>query len=330
MANGRSVHRNQGCPVPLAPVPQKTEILEPRKCTALSREVECLIGSQLDRNLFLRRARSHLARPKPGKFTLPRRLSNLQALFSGLTKSEFRNRMYAVKPHRSFEIALDKRTFEYTKQVSPGLLWNPPLKFSKEEADVAERFRLRRTDWPRSSRPIWPSTPTFAEMLVASRTGHSFSGFQRSSFTPKRCIEPVHMDDIRVATRVVSDNIIGVRSRPLSVPRKFLPWFRYRAGFLILTCRYKIPAGLVRFLLAQWKTNPSSLWLKRKCFLKYYLRSTELSAVTPTPAVHKAETLMPCGGEERNNSIRVDPPSWTEEQLLAFFESVKHRLENPA
>jgi hypothetical protein len=77
-------------------------------------------------------------------------------------------------------------------------------------------------------------------------------------------------DDIRLATRVVKANIVGIRSS-IEVPEEYLQNFGYRRGFLILTNRYCISAGLTRFLLGQWKKCPFNLWLKENCRLKYYL-----------------------------------------------------------
>jgi hypothetical protein len=245
-----------------------------------------------------------------GNFQLPARLRDnrrLHALFSGLTKSQVRDLAFWVRPENAFELRLNNRQFEHCRQVSPGLLWNPPCVVTREEARSVEKYRLSQRDWPRNARPLWPSTPTFAEMLVASRTGHSFSGFRKPPRAVNDRLRLCHLDDIRVAARVVTNNIIGIRAYPLVVPSKFLRWFRYRQGFLILVVRYNYPAGLIRFLISQWIKNPCSLWLQEKCHLRYYLRSQDLAAyqpraVSPGPSVSLEPEIERVGTPQREEA----------------------------
>jgi len=58
----------------------------------------------------------------------------------------------------------------------------------------------------------------------------------------------------------------------MEVPKKFLEYFRYRDGFLILAVRHALPIGLVRFLLSLWIRCPLSLWLVEPVRFKYYLK----------------------------------------------------------
>jgi hypothetical protein len=81
-----------------------------------------------------------------------------------------------------------------------------------------------------------------------------------------------------LAARIVSNAIVGIRSS-IEIPEKFRRYFRYRQNFLILTARYALPIGLVRFLLAQWTVKPYSLWLRRSCTLKKFLRKVPSSLV---------------------------------------------------
>jgi hypothetical protein len=125
-------------------------------------------------------------------------------------------------------------------------------------------------------------------------------------------------DDIRLASRVVANNIVGIRSS-IELPEDFLPWFRYRHGFSILSTRFNIPSGLVRFLLAQWKVRPTNLWLVDHCSLKNFLRKhtavdfgiTKIDAAGPT-----TETISEMGSPEVS-SLSTSVPLLTDEELIA-------------
>jgi hypothetical protein len=78
-----------------------------------------------------------------------------------------------------------------------------------------------------------------------------------------------------LAVAVVLQNVLGVRS-DIAVPEKFLGYFRYRQGFLLLTAPGMIPIGLARFTCSLWATDPNSLWLRRKGTLKKFLRAVPL------------------------------------------------------
>jgi len=88
-----------------------------------------------------------------------------------------------------------------------------------------------------------------------------------------------------LATLIVSNVFVGIRSS-VEIPAKYRSYFHYRWNFLILTAKYALPIGLVRFLLAQWCINPYSLWLRRACTLKSYLRKV------PTQLVLQAERRL--------------------------------------
>jgi len=78
--------------------------------------------------------------------------------------------------------------------------------------------------------------------------------------------------DSELIKRIVRRHIVGVRS-DIEVPEKFLGYFRYRWGFLILTAPGILPIGLARFLVGLWVRNPHSLWLEWFGTLKQYLRA---------------------------------------------------------
>lgn len=107
---------------------------------------------------------------------------------------------------------------------------------------------------------------------------------------------------IGLARRIVVSNVIGVRA-DIEVPKSFLGSFRYRWGFLILTDRC-VPAGLVRWILAQWLTHPHDLWLASQVYLRRYLREVPLGVAMPAPGrvgdsvfncvAHRAGQIIVC------------------------------------
>lgn len=294
----------------------KTEILDPEHIFDCSGKLHQLIADEADRNFVLKRIRSYLDRKRRGNFRLPSRLHSVQVLLRTMSRSELYRLSNWYSPENSHRYSLNQRGSVLSNQVLPGWLWNPPI---REVAYLVDYNRLSSTDMPRISRRAWPSTPTFTEMLAGIRVGFTFTGPQK----PDRVIDPIrpcHMNDIRVASRVVSNNVIGIRVLPKTVPRKFLPWFRYREGFLILVSRYCLPAGLTRFLLSVWKTNPRSLWLRRNCLLKYYLRSTSLGSLGsfPSPCVSQEED-----GEESRQTppfqLQEIPEDEMDPDILAYL-----------
>jgi hypothetical protein len=140
--------------------------------------------------------------------------------------------------------------------------------------NVASTFRLDPGSWPRDreiNRPLWPSSPTLAEWMEMIKRGASPCDLGRPTGKTVRVSRSFQMYDILLTKRICSRHIIGVRS-DVSVPEEFLGHFRYRQGFLILTSPYSIPAGLARFLVSLWATDPHSLWLEWFGTLKQYLR----------------------------------------------------------
>lgn len=272
-----------------------------------------------DRLFVYGRIRSYLFNRRRGNLKLPTRFGHVLQLFVGLSKTQIRDMAFEVSPHNCHRFSLSRREMDYCKQQSAVTIWNPPRKVSWGEALEVERYRLPITKWPRIAGDSWPSTPTFGEMLVKTRSGKSCTGFSKPD-TIENGIRRSDMNDIRIATWVVSNNIIGVRAHPNQIPRKFLPWFRYCRGILFLTVRYSIPAGLVRKLLAVWKTNPKSLWLLDNCCLKYYLRSTPRPVLPVKEFSNINDTLTLLGYPQSTDT--TDPNEFlTREELLAMFDS---------
>jgi len=164
-----------------------------------------------------------------------------------------------------------RSTFDFANRVLTRCIWRIPSETTEDCARRVDTLRLASRDWPRNPRSLWPSSPSVGELIAMSRRGITPTGLWKP---PQLVVNKPRVQDLSkdlgLATRVISNNVIGLRST-VAVPRKFLPWFRYSRGILFLTVRYCIPAGLVRFLLAQWVTNPFNLWLKVNCRLKYYL-----------------------------------------------------------
>jgi len=143
---------------------------------------------------------------------------------------------------------------------------------------------LKSSDWPSDPLgPSWPSFPSIGEWMGMLRRGVDpferpelktpvgESGFARSS---RREVSENHF----LATLIVSNVIVGVRSS-VEIPTKFRGYFRYRQNFLILTVTYRLPIGLVRFLIGQWVKMPYSLWLRRAVSFKQYLKKVPISLV---------------------------------------------------
>lgn len=143
---------------------------------------------------------------------------------------------------------------------------------------------MKSSDWPSDPLgPSWPSFPTIPEWLEMLRKG--IDPFERpelkapegqSGYTRVSRGE-LHSNYV-LATLIVSNVIVGVRSST-EIPSKYLGYFRYGHGFLILACTYSLPIGLVRFLLGRWCVSPYSLWLRRQSTLKQYLRTVPISLV---------------------------------------------------
>lgn len=231
-----------------------------------------LLPEQSDRLTLSRRVESYLRSRRRGKFRLPVHFPSEVQAFSKLTKSQLRKVMYWVKPNHGIHCRLNKSTMDHASRYVPGMLWSCPENLSEHCVNTVDVARLCATDWPRITRNQWPSTPSISELLEMSRRGISVPPQDKLPITVDNCARWSDLsNDIRFASKLVAKNIIGIRSS-VGIKDEFRPWFRYRNGFLILTVRYNLPAGLVRFLLGQWKVAPFNLWLKEKCRLKIFLR----------------------------------------------------------
>jgi hypothetical protein len=271
----------------------KTGTLDPKQIFSLNGRLLQVLPDQADRNLLSRRISSYLASRRRGKLRLPARFPREVRQLVDLPKRWLSTHVYWVKPNTSIEQRLNKPLFGSIVRDFPGMIWNSPSSALRHMANTVGTHRLCKTDWPGISRQRWPSTPSFSEMMAMSRRGMVTVGLDTTSYSVKNCLtRKVISDNIRIASRIVAHNIVGVRSC-VPVPDKFLSWFRYRNGFLILTVRYSIPSGLVRFLLGQWVRCPFNLWLKENCSFRNFLKRhtpTEFGGVKVSSVVDELES----------------------------------------
>lgn len=276
-----------------------------------------------DRIVLFNRIRFFLSdRRRRGRLRLPAYFPREVLRLRELTKRQLASTVYWVKPNTSVSQRLSKTLFDHIRRGFPGILWNSPRKVLEHMANAVGTLRLRKTDWPGISRYRWPSTPTFSEMLAMSRRGYSVHGLDRVRIVVKGHITYKQVqDDLRLATKIVSKNIIGIRSS-CTVPAKFLRWFRYRNGFLILSVRYRLPSGLVRFLIAQWLRCPYSLWLKEPCPFKIFLNrhtpTDYVREVVVSPALPLQQSAEP--QEESSLDMSFDDGSSSDSMLGEMAE----------
>jgi len=153
--------------------------------------------------------------------------------------------------------------------------------------------KLPRRSWPtdqRSGRPLWPSYPTISE---------SWEAYWRNQDNPDSSLvvsylsSPVQLKQVRdnpkLAEKVVRHNICGVRA-DVSVPGKYLHYFKYRWGFLILRPKTHLSIGVVRFLLSQWKRDRRELLQFKALPLRIFLRECVPSQFI-TECAHKDLSL---------------------------------------
>jgi len=275
-----------------------------------------------------RKLRSFLRGRRRGKLRLPKHLPKKVRQLSDLSKAQIRRVIHYINCDGNTPYAINDRIRQYCNQVLPSTVYfGVNSKFSSTANEVGTH-RLRQGDWPEVSGNPWPSSPTFEECLEMSRRGLVARPLQKHSIQLKNCIERSEVsNDIRLASRIVSHEIVGIRLGE-EVPERFLPYFRHRLGFLILTTRHNLPAGLVRFLIGRWICNPFSLWLKENCrfknFLKRHRRSdfiTSNCAGSPQPMVEKDPVLGTGSPIQPDFNFQLKPALLDEmdDEFLEFF-----------
>lgn len=135
----------------------------------------------------------------------------------------------------------------------------------RRQASSVARLKVR--DWPLvpgTKVHGWPCFPTLAESWEMMHRGkvpmhHQYdpvaTGITRDYRIPTKQVKPGS------SVKAVVQFVIGVRA-DVEVPRKFLGYFRYRWGFLILKRRGSLPKELVAKLVSIWKRRFSAIWLK--------------------------------------------------------------------
>jgi hypothetical protein len=245
--------------------------LDPRKMFSLSGRILRDVREPSDRELLSRRLGEFLSRKRRGKLRLPRRFPESVHALSYLTRGQIRRMAYWVNPSMSASCTVDHRTARIMHCLAGSMIWTrvtDPVP-SGHEAVVR---RLPSKLAPRSTREVWPSAPDLFEITAQSRSGRIALLQDNLPLKVNNCLtRKAVSDDIRLATRIVRQQIVGIRTG-MGVPEKFLGYFRRRHGFLILSTRYNLPSGLVRFLLAKWIVVPTSLWLVEPCPFRTFLR----------------------------------------------------------
>jgi len=235
------------------------------------------LTSRSDRALLVRRLTLKLTGARRGRLRLPDHFPEVVRRLSDMTNSQLRDTVHWVKPNDGVNYLLNKQVVNYIHQVMPGgyirTVNTNPRVHVRQQAAVRP---LPASDWPRlETRAAWPSSPTVVELLAMSRRGLTPLPLIKSATPAFHRISTAYFNsNVELRAKVISHQIVGIRS-DIEVPRRFLGYFGYRWGFLILTSRYSLPAGLVRFLTGQWIRNPHNLWLREKYSFKRFLKKTD-------------------------------------------------------
>lgn len=245
--------------------------LDPRKFFDLSGWILRDLREPSDRELLSRRLGEYLGRKRRGRLCLPRRFPQSVHALSYLPRRQIQQMAYWVNPSMSATHTVPNNVAGIMHRLAGDMIWTRVAEAAPggHEA-VVKRLPSRLS--PRSTRAVWPSVPDLFEISAQSRTGRLALVRDRIPLTVPNCLtRKAVSDDIRLASRIVRRQIVGIRFN-MEVPWKFLGYFRRQHGFLILSTRHNLPAGLVRFLLAKWIVMPTSLWLVEPCPFRLYLR----------------------------------------------------------
>jgi len=245
--------------------------LDSRKLFRLSGMILREVRDPSDRELLSRRLSDYLSRKRRGRLCLPRRFPQPVHTLSYLTRGQIRQMAYWVNSSMSANCTVDHRTASIMHRLAGGMIWTRVAEAAPSGHEAVVK-RLPTKLVPRSTRAVWPSAPDLFEIVEQSRAGRIALIQDRIPLTVSGCLtRKAVSDDIRLASRIVRQQIVGIRFN-MGVPEKFLGYFRRRYGFLILSTRHNLPSGLVRFLLARWIVTPTSLWLVEPCPFRNFLR----------------------------------------------------------
>jgi hypothetical protein len=303
--------------------------LDPRKLFEFSGQICHELRDPSDRELLSRRLGQYLNGRRRGRLRLPHRFPESIRALTLLSRCEIRAVAYWVKPSMSANCTVDHRTAGIIHGLAPGMMWTRITGAVAPSLETVVK-RLPRTQVPRVTRAVWPSSPDIFEVLEMSRRGKNLPPRDKLPLTVPNCITKKSVsDDIRLASGIVRQQIVGVRLN-MGVPEKFLGYFRRHHGFLILVSRYKIPAGLVRFLLSLWIRTPTSLWLVENCRFKRFLKrhvptdfvrggSVSKDGEITDDAVERVGSPLPPSEED---NLPLTWPPWSPEKVLYFLAEV--------
>jgi hypothetical protein len=245
--------------------------LDPRKLFRLSGRILRDLREPSDRELLSRRLGEYLSRKRRGRLRLPDRFPQSVRALVYLPRGCIGQLAFWVSPGMSASCTVDDRTARIMHRLAGGMIWTRTTAAVSSGHEAVVR-RLPATLSPRSTRAVWPSAPDLFEIMELSRNGRIALLQDKLPLTVSNCLtRKAVSDDIRLASKIVARQIVGIRLN-MGVPEKFLGYFRRRHGFLILSTRYNLPSGLVRFLLARWIVTPTSLWLVEPCSFRNFLR----------------------------------------------------------
>jgi hypothetical protein len=173
--------------------------------------------------------------------------------------------------------------------LTVGRLWTGACDNAVHRSQRLAVKPLKSSDWPSDPLgPSWPSFPSIPEWMEMCRKG-------LDPFARKELETPVGdagytsvsrretQENPVLMTKIVTNAIVGIRSTE-EIPGKYLKYFSYAGNFLILTHRFNLPIGLVRFLTSKWILKPFSLWLRRSVLFKKFLKKV------PSLLVKRART----------------------------------------
>jgi len=236
-----------------------------------------------DQNLVRSRLAAKLTGIRRGNLKLPTDFPPEVLALTKMTKSQLRTHVWFIKSH-DCPLSLKRETVDYIHRVFPG----GRIRTVNGNRTVHEWHQkmvkpLSESDWPRlETKPAWPSSPTFSEMLEMGRRGKTPQPMLKLEKVKNHLTRTEFNADVALRGKLIGQQIVGIRS-DVKVPRHWLPYFRYRWNFLILTVPYKLPTGLVRFLTGQWIRNPHNLWLRWKCSFKNFLKNCQTHGSTIGP-----------------------------------------------
>jgi hypothetical protein len=241
----------------------------------LSGDLERSLSVPLQQDL-LRRIGKFLNGTGRGNLRLPRRFPENVRQLTKLSRTKLVAVAFRWKPDSGSTHYLSDNVSNFCKQAMPGQIWTRS-KSNLPSTKSQNVVRLTRKHAPGGARAVWPSTPDIFEMSAMTRLGKSRPSHKYVKLEIKDHLTRQQVsNNIRLATRIVRQFIIGIRSS-IEVPAEFRPYFRSRHDFLILSTRYNLPAGLVRFLLGWWVRCPISLWLITPCTFKKFLKRHHIS-----------------------------------------------------